>query len=180
MTPAARRHLCVLLPSPVAHPVEKLRRQWDPVMAARAPAHVTVTYPEETGDDELLLSRAEDVCADMTCFRLRLTGVFSEDGGRGGVFLSVEDVDGGWARLRRHLLAPPFRPVDFPPHVTVAHPRTAPDGPACRAALTGRRLDRDPGESGFDVAELCHTETTTASFTVLRRFPLGGAPQRRA
>nr|WP_269091209.1 2'-5' RNA ligase family protein [Actinopolymorpha cephalotaxi] len=172
--------MCVLLPAPAAKPVEVLRRRWDPLMAARAPAHVTVTYPEETGDDELLLRRAARVAADTPRFRLGLAAVFAEDGGHGGVFLSVEDVDGGWARLRRHLLAPPFRPVGFPPHVTVAHPRTAPDGPACLAALAGRRrgdgLGVGVGVREFDVAEVCHTETTATSFTLLRRFPLGGRP----
>lgn len=148
-------------------------------MAARAPAHVTVTYPEETGDDELLLGRAARVVEGTPRLRLRLTGVFAEDGGRGGVFLSVEDVDGGWARLRSRLLAPPFRPVDFPPHVTVAHPRTASDGPACLAALTGHRPGGVLGASGFDVTELWYTETTAAAFTVLRRFPLGAPPRLR-
>lgn len=145
-------------------------------MAARAPAHVTVTYPEETGDDKLLLGRAARVVANTPLFRLRLTGVFAEAGGRGGVFLSVEDVDGGWARLRHHLLGPPFRPVNFPAHVTVAHPRTAPDGPGCLAALTGHMTGDGMGELRgleFDATELCHTETTATSFTVLRRFPLG-------
>ncbi|MBE1612182.1 2'-5' RNA ligase family protein [Actinopolymorpha pittospori] len=132
------------------------------------PAHVTVTYPEETGDDEMLLRRASRCVALTRAFRLRMGGVFAEDDGRGGVFFAVEDAEQGWARLRRDLLAPPFRSLDFPPHVTVVHPGTSRHGPACLAELAGRRLH---GE--FEVSELLFTETTDTVFRVLRRFELG-------
>ncbi|MGW0230829.1 hypothetical protein ACWDWO_21160 [Actinopolymorpha singaporensis] len=66
----------------------------------------------------------------------------------------------------------------------MAHPRTAPDGPACLAALTGHRPGGVLGASEFDATEfdateLWYTETTAASFTVVRRFPLGAPPRLR-
>lgn len=167
MTTTARRHLCVAVTGPVAERLEVLRRGWDPVMAALVPVHVTITYPEETGDDELLVRRAARCVVRTRPFRLRVGASFAEDDGHGGVFFAVEDVEQGWARLRRGLLAPPFRALDFPPHVTVVHPRTSPNGPACLAALADHDL---PGE--FQVTELLFTETTASAFRVLRRFEL--------
>ncbi|MBA9004145.1 2'-5' RNA ligase family protein [Thermomonospora cellulosilytica] len=154
-----------------AEQIEELRRTWDPVMADLVPAHLTVTYPEETSDETLLLRRAESWVPQATAFRLRPGKVFAENEGHGGVFVAVDDVDGGWAALRRRLLAPPMTPVDFPPHVTIAHPRTSSRGPDCHSALAGRRL-----EGEFWVREVSFTETTPTSFTILRRFPLATSP----
>jgi hypothetical protein len=36
----------------------------------------------------------------VTRFRLQLGETFAGDGGRGGVFAGVHDVDGGWRELR--------------------------------------------------------------------------------
>lgn len=165
----ARRHLCVVLGEQAAGQVQQWRRRWDPVMAAVAPAHVTVVYPEETAGEDLLLRRAEQLGA-VARFRLRLGRVFAEDGGRGGVFVAVGDIDRGWRELRRRLLAGPMTPVDFPPHVTVAHPRTSSLGEECFAALAGRCLNAE-----VVVREVLFTETGGGGFTVLRRFPLAGA-----
>lgn len=139
-------------------------------MAAVVPAHVTVVYPEETAGEDLLLRRAERL-GEVARFRLRLGGVFAEDGGLGGVFVAVGDADGGWRELRRRLLAGPMTPVDFLPHVTVAHPRTSSRGAECFAALAGQRLDAE-----VEAREVLFTETADGSFTVLRRFPLAAGP----
>ncbi len=136
-------------------------------MASVVPAHVTIAYPEETADEELLLCRAQRQLAGVAPFRLRLGEVFAEDEGRGGVFLQVEDVDGRWAGLRRKLLEDPMAPIDFPAHLTLAHPRTSSRGADCLAALGGRRLAAEVW-----VREVLFTETTVDRFTVLRRFPL--------
>jgi 8-oxo-dGTP pyrophosphatase MutT (NUDIX family) len=159
-----RRHLCILLAGPVADEVEELRRRFDPVMAAVAPAHVTLTYPEESGDEALLLRRMASCARERSPFRLRLGAPFVEDG---GVFLAVEDVDGVWEGLRRDLLVPPFCPLDVPAHVTLVHPRTSRQVAACMAELAGRRTP----ESEIEVGQLCYTETSS-TFTVLERFPL--------
>jgi hypothetical protein len=162
-----RRHLCVTPSGPAIEQIEQWRNAWDPAMACVVPAHLTVVYPEETVDDDLLLRRAERFVSAMVPFRLRLEEVFAEDGGRGGVFVAVHDVDGGWTRLRRQLLSEPMTPVDFPAHLTVAHPRTSSRGAECYAALAGHRLDADTW-----AREVLFTETTASSFTVLRRFPM--------
>ena len=60
-------------------------------------------------------------------------------------------------------------PIDFPPHVTIAHPRTCHNGTACYAEL--RRHDL---QTETLVREILFTETIAASFTVLRCFPLAG------
>ncbi|MFF1360934.1 2'-5' RNA ligase family protein [Streptomyces sp. NPDC058297] len=162
-----RRHLCVNLAGPEAGQIERWRHEWDPVMASVIPAHVTVTYPEETVDEALLLQRAE-LCHHQTpAFRLRLGEVFTEDEGRGGVFVAVDDVDRGWADLRRGLLSPPMTPISFPAHVTIAHPRTCRRGPQCYAELAGHCA-----RGTVWARELLFTQTTANSFTVLRRFPL--------
>lgn len=160
----------MLVTGPAAGQVRRWRQRWDPLMAAVVPAHVTVVYPEETVDVDLLLQRAEQWAGTVARFRLRLGEVFAEDGGRGGVFAAVDDVDGGWRELRRLLLARPMTPVDFPAHVTVAHPRTSSQGEECAAALAGRCLD-----SEILVREALFTATTATSFTVIRRFPLAVA-----
>jgi hypothetical protein len=136
-------------------------------MASTVPAHVTVTYPEETADESLLLQRAE-ICRHQTPpFQLRLGKVFTEDEGRGGVFVAVDDVDRGWADLRQRLLSPPMTPISYPAHVTIAHPRTCKRGPQCYAELAGHRA-----RGTVCARELLFTQTTANSFTVLRRFPL--------
>ncbi|WP_119727651.1 hypothetical protein [Thermomonospora amylolytica] len=68
-----------------AEQIEELRRTWDPVMADLVPAHLTVTYPEETTDEALLLRRAESWLPQATAFRLRPGKVFAENEGHGGV-----------------------------------------------------------------------------------------------
>ncbi|HEY0699581.1 MAG TPA: hypothetical protein VGD43_17425, partial [Micromonospora sp.] len=76
-------------------------------------------------------------------------------------------VDGAWAGLRRLLLAAPMTPVDFPAHLTSAHPRTSSRGGECLRALAGQDLAAE-----VRVREVLFTETTAETFTVLRRFPL--------
>ncbi|MBK1786461.1 NUDIX domain-containing protein [Prauserella cavernicola] len=159
-----RRHLCALVGGTVAEEVDVARHRWDPVMAAVAPPHVTLSYPEEVTDERLLLDRMAAVAEHQPPFHLTLAQSFTREG---GTFLGLLDVEGGWARLRETLLAAPFRAVDFPPHLTVAHPRTSHHGEACAQEL------RAPVGASVRVDEICFTETGLA-FTVLHRFPLRG------
>lgn len=164
----ARRHLAVLPAGPEVEQLAAWRREWDPVMAAVAPPHVTLVYPEETADEDLLLVRAQAACARTAPFRLGLRGVVAEEAGRGGVFVAVDDVDGAWGALRLDLLRPPMtRYSGVGPHATIVHPRTSERGPECFRSLGGLRLDVE-----VEVIEVVFTETTAESFTVLRRFPL--------
>lgn len=159
--------MCLIVAGAATEPVQRWRRTWDPVMAALVPAHVTVAYPEEIVDEDLLLRRAESCLGAMPPFQLGLGEVFTDDGGRGGVFVAVHDVEAGWFGLRRQLLAEPMTPLNVPPHVTVAHPRTSTHGRDCHAALAGRRLDVE-----FKAREVLYTETTGDTHTILRRFEL--------
>jgi 8-oxo-dGTP pyrophosphatase MutT (NUDIX family) len=139
-------------------------------MTALAPPHVTVVYPEEFGDEDLLWSRAAGAARGCPPARLRLGPVDALDGGAGGVFVRVDDVDGVLTELRDESLLPPFRHPDLPFHVTLVHPRTSKQGPACWAELRGRRLD-----VGTTCDTLLLTETGPSGRTVLRRAALAGA-----
>ncbi len=166
MTSAVRRHLAVHLGPDLAAPLDAWRAEWDPGMLRIAPAHVTVTYPEECADEAVLLARARAVAATLGPVRVRLGAVRCVDGGRDGVHVEVDDLDGALAELRDELLLPPQRDGDVPFHSTLVHPRTSDRGPACWAAIAGAEVDR-VGE----VEALLFTETSAQGRVVLARFP---------
>jgi 8-oxo-dGTP pyrophosphatase MutT (NUDIX family) len=170
LLPTPRMHVAAVLPAESVEDVEVLRRRWDPVMAAAAPPHLTVAYPEEAPDVALLRARTASATAMQRPFAIQLGGVRALDGGRGGVFLNARDVDLGWAQLRRRILQPPFLNTGIFPHVTIAHPRTALDGPAAYAALRTHR----PGIR-IVVTELVLTATSHPTYEVVERFPLTGS-----
>lgn len=121
-------HATIFLPRAATEPIEAVRRAWDPAMAAQIAAHVTLTYPQEAPALDLLVERVGTACAAAARFRLRLGALGCFNRPEGGVYVGVEDVDGGYASLRREVLRPPFRPVSFPPHATLVHPRTSSRG----------------------------------------------------
>ncbi|WP_436777752.1 2'-5' RNA ligase family protein [Yinghuangia sp. YIM S09857] len=165
-----RRHLAVLLAGLAVDRLAAWREEWDPVMAAVVPPHITLVYPEETADEELLSARAEAACGRTAPFRLGLRGVVAEEAGRGGVFVEIDDVGGAWTALRDDLLRPPMmRCPGVAPHATIVHPRTSDRGPECFRSLAGQRLDVE-----VRVREVVFTETTAESFAVPRRFALRG------
>ncbi|MFC0673803.1 NUDIX domain-containing protein [Brachybacterium hainanense] len=167
-----RRHLTVHLGGDAARAIDELRAVWDPVMRGVAPAHVTVVYPEETVDAELLLERAAHAADGTAAFDIRLGAFGCEDEGCGGVFVMVEDLAGGLETLRDRLLLPPQRFSGYPFHATVAHPRTSPSPSACWTQLRGRGMDLS-----FTVRELLWTITDASTHTVLERFALTGRPE---
>jgi 2'-5' RNA ligase len=121
------RHHAMLFPSgSVMADIEALRRAWDPVMAGAIGPHITLVYPDEHPGLLALRERVATVAARDGPFRLRL-GSFRafpppDDG---CVYIEAQDIDGGFVRLREALTAAPFRPVAFPPHLTIIHPRTS-------------------------------------------------------
>jgi hypothetical protein len=121
-------HATIFLPASVACPVEAIRRDWDPVMAEQIAAHVTLAYPVEAPDFDVLVSRLRAAAAVVAPFRLQLGAVTCFDRPEEGVYVAVDDADGGCYRLRDQLLAPPFKAIEFPLHVTVVHPRTSSRG----------------------------------------------------
>lgn len=158
-----RMHLMAFLPADAARQVEALRRASDPGMAAMVAAHVTVVYPEEAPDTALLVERLRALSIPPFRLALGAPAAFTEE--RAGAGLHVVDLDGGWSRIRAGLLAAPFRDLGHPPHVTVAHPRTAAEArTAARAALpTGT----------WTVTEIALTATRLDRVDVIERFQLG-------
>jgi 8-oxo-dGTP pyrophosphatase MutT (NUDIX family) len=147
VTPAAP-HATVFL-EPVAPALTAARERWDPVMSSLIAPHVTVGYPAEVGDLEETTRRVVRAAAGSAPFRLRL-GATTHDGDPDrGIFVSVEDLDSGWAALRSAIVGPDARAI--PPHVTLVHPRTS-----------GLGATAWPELSGVDVAQ----ELTVASVAV--------------
>jgi len=170
----SRRHLQFLLSGPATERVEDVRRTWDPVMAARAPAHVTLIYPEEFTDEQLLVARTREAASRTAPFSVVTHAMACEAEGDGGVWFLVEDESGSWASLRCALLQPPFRLLlEAVPHITLVHPRTSKQGRAALSALGNTQLgDR------FELNEIVFTDTSESGMRVLERFPLRGSLTR--
>jgi 8-oxo-dGTP pyrophosphatase MutT (NUDIX family) len=167
----ARRHLTIVLPDgPILAPIEAMRAEWDPSMAAGVPAHVSVVYPEEITGEGLLLGRVGEATAGFRSVPLDIRGVVSAEESR-GVFLGVTDRTGALTDLKSRLVAPPFVHSGSPLHVTIVHPRTSDRSSEAFAAL-----EHDPISGSVTVTELAWTETSSAGMRVLRSFPL--APPR--
>jgi len=161
-------HATIFVAPEAAAPVEAVRRQWDPGMAAQIGAHVTLAYPEEAPSVELLVERVRAASTRIPPFRLRLGGIACFERPEGGVYVAVEDIDGGYRRMREEVLRPPFHPRAGPPHVTLVHPRTS-------------RRGRDfwdsgayPGHAGeFTAQEVAITAFDGTRWVVLETFALG-------
>lgn len=175
MTEYRDHHATIFVAPAIAGPIEAARREWDPAMAAQIAAHVTVAYPQEAPISDLLVQRVRAASAGLPPFRLRLGHVATFERPEDGVYVTVEDIDGGYRKLREEVLRPPFHGVAFPPHVTLVHPRTS-----------GRGRDfRDSGWSGrgdeeFMTQEVAITAFDGAKWVVLRTFQLQGEGARRS
>ncbi|MDO5663125.1 MAG: NUDIX domain-containing protein, partial [Brachybacterium sp.] len=167
----SRRHLGIHLDGDAGRSLDALRAVWDPVMCEVAPPHVTLVYPEETLDADLLLERAGEESTLTSAFSISLGAITCADDGRGGVFVEVEDLDGGLETLRDRLLLPPQLYSGYPFHTTIAHPRTAPDPESCWQHLRGLTV-----KQSLMVREVLWTITGDDGRTVLERFPLTGPP----
>jgi 2'-5' RNA ligase len=175
---AARRahpdhHATIFVPPEVAADVEAARRRWDPVTADRIAAHVTLVYPAEAPVLELLVERLRAAAAVHAPFSLRLGALGCWQEPERGVYLAVHDVDGAYARLRDAVLQPPFRPLSFPPHVTLVHPATSGRG----RELWDERAGPGWPERVFTVAEVAIAEFDGVRWIALERIALGkGGP----
>lgn len=169
-----RRHLMFVFEEDELSEIADMRRRWDPIMARGVPPHVTLAYPEEFDDQELLLERARVAGTAIGPFSLVCGEVVACDGGANGVFLAVEDASGSWNELRKSLLSTPFSRFDVLPHLTIVHPRTSDRGAAAWRDLRGWRPDIPVRASA-----LAFTGTgVTPGFQLLERIPLSGS--RRA
>lgn len=169
MTDLRDHHATIFVAPDAALLLEAARREWDPVMAAQIAAHVTVAYPREAPNTELLIERVRAASAAIPPFRLRLGGFAYFERPEEGVYVEVEDVDGGYRRLRDEVLRAPFRPAAVPPHVTIVHPRTSRRGRDCWDRCRYRRLDQE-----FTATEVTITGFDGVLWMVLTRFILTG------
>jgi 8-oxo-dGTP pyrophosphatase MutT (NUDIX family) len=143
-------------------------------MADRAPAHISLVYPEEHDNETLLLSRAAIAAEHTAPFRIGLDNVAGENEGLGGVWFLVEDPSKTWETLRDSLLSDPFSQLQVSPHVTITHPRTTNSGPQALSALANSQLSGD-----VELREIAYTETTSRGMRILERFELTGTPAKR-
>ena len=96
--------------------VEQLRRTWDPGMARQIAAHLTLVYPEEIPDAAELAARAALAAARTPLFTIAVGSPVHAGSPADGVFLRVDDVDGGIGA---------FRPRRWPPWMLSASRRTS-------------------------------------------------------
>jgi GNAT superfamily N-acetyltransferase len=157
----------------VAGPVEAARRRWDPDMAAAIAAHVTLVYPREAPDPARLLERLQAAGPTTRPFRLRLGTLAFEATPETGVFVTVDDLDGGCRALRTELLCPPFSGATFAPHVTVVHPRTSRRGRELWESGAYR-----PEPAAFTVGDVALTAYDGTRWIVAATVPLGGGRVR--
>ncbi len=148
-------HATIFVTPSIAGRIEALRREWDPRMAGQIAAHVTLAYPQEAPRLDLLVARVRLSSNRIAPFRLRLGGVTYDGRPEDGIYIVVEDVDGGYRDLRAEILCPPFKPLDFLPHVTLVHPQTSSLGRECWEQLRDRDLDlmftaNEVGITAFD------------------------------
>jgi mutator protein MutT len=136
-------------------------------MAHRAPAHVTLAYPEEFDDEVMLLARTREATRDAFAFSVAIHGVGCEVDREGGVWFLVDDSSGIWASLRAQILSAPFRTLGSQPHITIVHPRTSKQGRAALAALAHSTFT-----ATFNLNEVIYTETSDEGMRVIERFPL--------
>lgn len=134
-----RHHAAAFLDPGCSGLVEELRRTWDPLMARQIAAHITLIYPQEITDPAELVAQAVRAVARTAPFTIAVGHPVHDGSPADGVFLQVDDIDGG-IRAFRTAAVPPGRAIDFPPHVTVVHPRTSAQGERAWAELAGTRI----------------------------------------
>ncbi len=131
----------LLVPAPVSHEVDGVRRAFGDAALDRVPAHLTLVPPVNVRVEEVpaALAVLRGAASASRPLQLTLGPARSFDGDEGVVYLAVSGRDGEEASLRRlhdSLRSGPLdRPLDHPfvPHITLAT-GVAPD-------LLGSRLD---------------------------------------
>jgi 2'-5' RNA ligase len=168
-----RRAVVLFVRGTVADEIDEARRTWDPVMAGRIDPHVTLVH--DIADHAAAEGRVVELARRTAPFRITLTSTACWAGtARYGVYLGVDDVDGGIAELHAALADlehPAWARMPFHPHVTVVHGRTVdPDlAEPAWAALCDRRFDRTVTFGALDVIEL----DTDTGWTPVQRAELG-------
>jgi hypothetical protein len=120
-----RHQVTAFLPEPVAGLVDEVRSVWDPELARRIAAHVTLVH--DASPLALTIERLRRAAVDVAAFRLELGAATRWEADESGIYLDVRDLDGGIRSLREHVMLPPLREpagIEYEPHVTIVHPRT--------------------------------------------------------
>ncbi len=155
--PLLRRAVVLFLPPPVQALIDDIRARWDPVMAARIGAHVTLIH--DVIDRDLAAHVVADVASSAQPFTIRLTHAGRWGRSAHGIYLHVEDPTGGVAALHAQLASlerPAWAAVPFRAHATLVHGRTVDLGTAEQAwtALDGFHAGWDVDVEAIDVIEL--------------------------
>lgn len=168
--PFTKHHATLFVDPAVSEPIEDLRRRWDPEMARQIAAHVTLVYPWEAPDPELIGEWVQSAALAQPRFRLRLGPLDRHDSPDGvGCGFAVLDVDGGHSALRSRIASSTFVRGDGDPHVTVVHPRTSRLGEAAWEALSAQALEVE-----FWVRDVAITAWDGSAWPTLERIPLSG------
>jgi 2'-5' RNA ligase len=163
-----RHHATAFLDPSSSQFVEQLRRTWDPGMTRQIAAHLTLIYPEEVPDAAELAARTALAVARTPPFTIAVGSAIHAGSPADGVFLRVDDIDGGIRAFRATAVAAPDA-IDFSPHVTIVHPRTSCRGDQAWAGLATTRID-----ARFPVTEVAITAFSGDHWPTLQVIPLTG------
>ena len=139
-----RRAVVLFLPDEVEQEVDRIRRRWDPVMAGRIDAHLTVVH--DVTDVARAHTLAEAAAGRIPAFEITLTRTACWGPAKWGIYLGVEDHDGGVQALHDDLAPvedPRWLRTPYRPHVTLVHGRTVTEASAeaAWAELQSHRAD---------------------------------------
>jgi hypothetical protein len=166
--PYDKHHATLFVDPAVSAPIEDPRREWDREMAAQIAAHVTLVYPWEASDPELIAGWIRSAAGEQPPFRLRLGPLGRDESVEGvGCGYVVLDIDGGHGELRSRIEAAEFTRGDVDPHVTIVHPRTSRLGEEAWQALRGKPLELE-----FWVREVAITAWDGSAWPTVERMPL--------
>jgi 2'-5' RNA ligase len=173
------RHVALFFISePLSSEIDTLRRLWDPKMAARLAAHVTLIYSNEVSDVDLLKNRILQMSRTMGPFRVHLGRAKFFGSPTRGIYVMVDDIDKGISRLREQILQPPLTDQWKPylPHVTLLHPRSAAHGEQAWESLKDVSYECD-----IYLERICLIEDRGSGWVPIAEYTLsrdqeGGAP----
>jgi 2'-5' RNA ligase len=163
-----RHHATAFLNPRNSQKVEELRRTWDPGMAQQIAAHITLIYPEEIADPAELIARATRAAASTPPFSIAVSTPVHGGNPADGVFLRVDDIADGIRRFRETAV-PASHAIDFPPHVTIVHPRTSRHGEQAWNELADTHLD-----ARFAITGIAITAYDGQRWPTLQTIPLTG------
>jgi 2'-5' RNA ligase len=160
-----RRQVTAFLPAPIGERVDEIRARWDPEMAHRIAAHITMVH--DWLDDDVLQSGL-DLIAASPQLMVHLTEARCWGAPEHGIYLGVEDTRGDIDRIRKS-----FRVVDpvirYEPHVTLIHSRTV---PASRSQEAWGRLANWAINATAVIDSLCVIELRGSQWQVVTEVSL--------